>query len=382
MNLTFVFEERTPQWKPSVSASSVAESANGIWRDTTPILAPESSPSPVSRIAAIRLQHEHKVPHVYTDYRELLANPEIQAVSVAVPNFLHVPIGLDAIAAGKHVLIEKPLARTTAEGEKLVRAAEDAGLVLGIVFNRRSRADMQALKQHIDRGALGEIYHARAYWNRRAGIPGLGSWFTSKDGAGGGPLIDLGVHVLDMALWLMDDPVVERASAATYAKLGPQGIGNWTGNRFSVTDELKYEVEDFATAFLRTANGSTLYLEASWAEFSSRTDEFGVALLGSKGGAELYVKDYATVGTLNLFSYEDGVQIDCTPRLPEKAASAGHGEVINTFLDSIIEGTPMVPDGRKGLERTALIDAIYKSAAKGHEVEVQSVDQLLGEAAE
>lgn len=328
------------------------------------------------------LAAEHHVPHVYTDYHELLANPEIQAVSIAVPNFLHVPIGLEAIAAGKHVLIEKPLARNTAEGEKLVRAAEDAGLVLGIVFNRRSRADMQALKRHIDRGALGEIYHARAYWNRRAGIPGLGSWFTSKDGAGGGPLIDLGVHVLDMALWLMDDPEVQRVSAATYAKLGPQGIGNWTGNRFSVTDERKYEVEDFATAFLRTASGSTLYLEASWAEFSSRTDEFGVALLGSKGGAELYVKDYATVGTLHLFTYEDGVQVDSTPRLPEKVASAGHGEIIHTFLDSVIDGVPMVPDGRSGLERTALIDAIYKSAAKGHEVEVQSVERLLGEAAE
>jgi predicted dehydrogenase len=190
------------------------------------------------------------------------------------------------------------------------------------------------------------------------------------------------VHVLDMALWLMDEPVVSRASAATYAKIGPQGIGNWTGNRFSITDDSKYEVEDFATAFLRTENNSTLYVEASWAEFSSRTDEFGVALLGSKGGAELYVKDYATVGTLNLFTYENGVQIDCTPRLPEKPASAGHGEVINGFLDAIIDGVPMVPDGRKGLERTALIDAIYKSAAKGHEVEVQSVESLLGEAAE
>ncbi len=326
------------------------------------------------------LASEHNVPHVYTDYRELLANPDIQAVSIAVPNFLHVPIGLDAIAAGKHVLIEKPLARNTAEGEKLVRAAEEAGLVLGIVFNRRSRADMQALKQHIDRGALGEIYHARAYWNRRSGIPGLGSWFTSKEGAGGGPLIDLGVHVLDMALWLMDEPVVKRASAATYAKLGPQGIGNWSGNRFSVTDDRKYEVEDFATAFLRTESGSTLYLEASWAEFSSRTDEFGVALLGSKGGAELNVKDYATVGTLQLFTFEDGIQVDCTPRLPEKPASAGHGEVINKFLDSIIDGVPMEPNGRKGLERTALIDAIYKSADKGHEVDVQTVEHLLGEA--
>lgn len=319
------------------------------------------------------LAKKHNVPFVYNDYREMLANPDIRAVTIAVPNHLHVPIGLDAIAAGKHVLMEKPLARTTAEGEALVRAAEDAGLVLGIIFNRRSRSDMQVLKRHIERGALGEIYHARAYWNRRSGIPGLGSWFTSKELAGGGPLIDLGVHVLDMALWLMNEPMVTRATAATYAKLGPQGIGNWSNDRFGSDADRPYEVEDFATAFLRTDTGATLYLEASWAEFSSRTDEFGVALLGTKGGAELDVKDYATVGTLKLFSYEDGVQVDSVPRLPQKPASAGHGEIIHRFLDAIIDGVPMEPDGRKGLERTALIDAIYRSADEGHEVEVESV---------
>jgi len=321
---------------------------------------------------------EHDVPLVYPNYHDLLANPDIQAVSLAVPNFLHVSIGLDAIAAGKHVLIEKPLARSAAEGEKLVRAAEEAGLVLGIVFNRRSRADMQVLKRAIDRGALGEIYHARAYWNRSSGIPGLGSWFTSKEGAGGGPLIDLGVHVLDMALWLMDEPVVERASAAISAKLGTQGVGSWVGNRFRPGQTQGYEVEDFATAFLRTDHGATLYMETSWAEYSARTDEFGVSLLGSKGGATLDVKDYATVGTLRLFVEQDGVRTDSIPRLPEKPASAGHGEVIHNFLDAIIDGVPMVPDGRKGLERTALIDAIYRSAAEGREVDVPSVEQLLG----
>ncbi len=324
------------------------------------------------------LATEHNVPDVYTDYRELLARPDIQVVSIAVPNFLHVSIGLDAIAAGKHVLIEKPLARNTEEGARLVRAAETAGLVLGIVFNRRSRSDMQVLKRYIDRGELGEIYHARAYWNRREGIPGLGSWFTSKDGAGGGPLIDLGVHVLDMALWLMDEPNVLRASAATYNKIGSQGIGNWSGNRFSATAEQRYEVEDFATAFLRTDRGSTLSIEASWVEFSSRTDEFGVSLLGSKGGAELNVKDYATVGTLKLFTFQDGVQVDIEPHLPQKTASAGHGEIINAFLDSVIDGVPMSPDGRNGLERTALIDAIYASATEGREVDVQSIECLLG----
>src|SRR5215204_2262450 len=101
-----------------------------------------------------RLAAEHSVPNVYDDYHQLLARPDIAAVSVAVPNFLHVPVGLDAIAAGKHVLMEKPLARTEAEGETLVRAAEAAGIVLGIIFNRRARSDMEVLKAHLDAGGV------------------------------------------------------------------------------------------------------------------------------------------------------------------------------------------------------------------------------------
>ena len=138
------------------------------------------------------------------------------------------------------------------------------------------------------RSTLTEAPWATSIMRVRFGIdgPAFPGWqlVHQQRGRGRRPAIDLGVHVLDMALWLMDDPVVTRASAATYAKLGPQGIGNWTGNRFSVTPDTPYEVEDFASAFLRTDAGATLYVEASWAEFSSRTDEFGVALLGTRAG--------------------------------------------------------------------------------------------------
>lgn len=318
----------------------------------------------------------HRVPNVYADYQQLLARNDVAAVSVAVPNFLHVPIGLDAIAAGKHVLMEKPLARNEEEGATLVRAAADAGLVLGMIFNRRARSDMEVLRTHILDGGLGTIYHAKAFWRRRAGIPGLGSWFTSKELAGGGPLIDLGVHVLDMVLWAMGDPEIESVSAATYSEIGPQGLGHWRDTRFRVETTSNYEVEDLATAFMRTSTGATILLEASWAAHTSDTDDFGIYLLGARGGAELHVKDYATVGTLRLFSTIDGVPVDSTPRLPSKLPSAGHAQVVSAFLDSIITGVPMSPSGEDGLKRTRIIDAIYRSAEERRELSLLPVSAI------
>jgi predicted dehydrogenase len=319
----------------------------------------------------LRLAKQHGIPDVFGDYRELLEKAEVDAVSIAVPNYLHLPIGLAAIEAGKHVLMEKPLARNASEGEQLVRAAREKGVVLAIAFNRRARSDMQVLRRVIDEGGLGEIYYAKAFWMRRSGIPGLGSWFTSKEQAGGGPLIDLGVHVLDMALWLMDNPRVVTVSAATYAKLGPQGKGNWGGSRFTVSPDRPYEVEDLATAFMRTDRGATLHLETSWACYTGMTDEFGVVLFGDQGGAELHVKDYAEVGTLRLFGDLGGVPADSVPRLQPKKVHAGHAEVIRRFIDSILTGAPMSPSGEEGLDRTRLIDCIYQSAEMGHEVRLE-----------
>jgi predicted dehydrogenase len=317
----------------------------------------------------LRLAKQFDIPHVVGDYQELLDKVEVDAISIAVPNYLHVPVGLAAVKAGKHVLMEKPLARNPVEGEELVRAAKEAGVVLAIAFNRRARSDMEVLRRHIDDGGLGNIYYAKAYWMRRSGIPGLGSWFTSKEQAGGGPLIDLGVHVLDMALWLMDNPFVVSVSAATYAKLGPQGKGSFgAAGRFTDVKGQPYEVEDLATAFLRTSDGATLQLETAWAAYTGATDEFGVTLFGDKGGAELHVKDYAATNTLRIFGDMGGAPTDSMPRLLPKPRHAGHAQVIRNFIDSILTGAPMSPSGEEGLDRTRLIDAIYRSAELGREV--------------
>ncbi len=317
------------------------------------------------------LAKKYDVPHIYGDYSELLVRPGIEAVSVVVPNHLHLTVTLVALVAGKHVLVEKPLARSVAEGERMVEAAREAGKVLAIAFNRRARHDVSLVRQQVERGALGRIYHATAFWMRRSGIPGLGSWFTNKEQAGGGPLIDLGVHVLDMALWMMGNPRTIAVSAATYAELGPRLRGQWQGGRFRVAADARYEVEDLATALIRLDGGATLQLDVSWAAYTGHGDEFGVSLLGSDGGAEIHVKDYAQTGTLHFYGEIDGVPTETEPRL---LAKHGHGDVIRRFLDSVLTGAPADPSGEEGLDRVRLIEAIYRSAEQGRELRIAELD--------
>jgi len=312
------------------------------------------------------------IPNIYREYQELLAQDDIDAVSIAVPNFLHMPVAIAALDAGKHVLIEKPLARHTDEGRQMVEAAKRNNRILAVSFQRRTRHDVEIVRDQIASGALGRVYYSKAYWMRRSGIPGLGSWFTSKEAAGGGPLIDLGVHVLDMALYMLGNPVVITASAATYAEIGTRGRGNWVGRRTSQSsdDPINYEVEDLATAFLRFEDGGTLLLEASWASFTEMDDDFGVQFFGSHGGARIHSKKYADVDTLDLFSEIGDTTTDSHPRL---VARPGHEEIIRGFVDGILNGTPVSPDGEEGLDRVRLIDAIYTSAELGREVRIDEV---------
>jgi len=318
------------------------------------------------------LANRFHVPRIYRDYQDLLAQDDIDAVSIAVPNFLHMPVAVAALDAGKHVLIEKPLARHVDEGKLMVEAAERTGKILAVSFQRRTRHDVEIVRDRIASGALGRVYYSKAYWMRRSGIPGLGSWFTSKEAAGGGPLIDLGVHVLDMALYMLGNPVVTTVSAATYSEIGPRGRGNWVGRRTSQSsdDPIKYEVEDLATAFLRFEDGGTLLLEASWASFTEMDDDFGVQFYGSEGGARIHSKKYADVDTLDLYSEIGDTTADSHPRLVSRA---GHEQIINGFISGILNGTPVTPDGKEGLDRVRLIDAVYKSAELGREIDVAEV---------
>ena len=267
----------------------------------------------VARLEAMGATYQ--IPHLYHDYRELIAHEDVDAISICTPNALHAPIATAALRAGKHVLCEKPMARTAAEAASMVAAAREAGRVLDVVFNHRRRGEVEVLKRYIDEGTLGRIYYAKARWWRRNGIPGLGSWFTKQALAGGGPLIDLGVHILDMVLYLLGEPEVLSVNAATYAELGPRGIGDNGNFGQKMLVAPGYEVEDLASAFIRLTDGGTLVLETSWAVYRRAGDEFGVTLYGTEGGAEISVADYVGEDALRIYTDVAGVPSDITPHV-------------------------------------------------------------------
>ena len=315
----------------------------------------------VRRVAA-----EYNVPRTYREYEHLLAAPDVDAVSICLPNVLHAPVSVAALQAGKHVLVEKPLARTPDEGRVMMAAAQEHGRILMVSFDKRYRGDVQWIKQYIDSGAVGRIYYAKAHWMRRSGIPRLGSWFVSKEQAGGGPLIDLGVHVLDIAMYLMGEPAPLAVSANTYAEFGPRGLKGWAGGRWSTDEKNFYEVEDLATAFIRLEGGATLLLEASWATHSSAGDDFGVTLYGTEGGVELMVRDYTYDDTVRTYTDIAGMPTNLAPKIAKGAG--GHTEVISRFVRAILHGEPATPAPEEGLRRAEVLDACYRSAAAGREV--------------
>ncbi|HTK09634.1 MAG TPA: Gfo/Idh/MocA family oxidoreductase [Ktedonobacteraceae bacterium] len=312
-----------------------------------------------------QLGQTFNIPHLYREYQDLLARDDIDAVSIAVPNSLHAPIAIAALDRGMHVLVEKPLACTGDEAKTMVQAAIKANRILQTVFNRRERDDIQRLKQYIDEIGLGKIYYAKAYWIRRRGIPAAGSWFVNKRLAGGGPLIDLGVHVLDTVLFLLNEPEVITVSASTYNELGSRGIG--TSNyvsRFSAGGTIN-EVEDFASAFMRLSTGATLTLEASWATHSSYDDDYGIILYGSEGGAEVKAKRNTLTDTLRIYTNVAGVPAEVAPKVQ---GGEFHAAVTRQFVERITSGNWSLHQGHDGLRRARIIDACYASAQHGREV--------------
>ena len=249
-----------------------------------------------------------RIEHRLARWKDLLDLDGLDAVSVSVPTFLHAPIAIAALERGIHVLSEKPIALDGPEADAMVQAARKADRVLDVAFNHRQRGDIQKLKALIDDGRLGRPYYAKAWWLRRTGIPTVGSWFTRAELAGGGPLVDIGVHVLDCSLFLLGDPEVVAVSASTYDLLATDGFGAEprAPTRRARPTTTRFDVEDLASVFMRLDDGGTLLVEASWAAHRRDGDEFGITLYGTDGGAELIVDDYAPKGDLRVFTDDDG----------------------------------------------------------------------------
>jgi predicted dehydrogenase len=289
----------------------------------------------------------------FTDYKELLKIDELDAVDICTPNFMHANPTVEALQAGKHVLVEKPIARNAEEGRAMVDAAKKAGKQLMVAYCWRWNPAARVLKRYAESGALGEVYYGKVQAMRRRGIPGWGV-FTQKDKQGGGPLIDIGCHLLDLTLWLMGHPKPVSVSGLTYAKFGHRGdilglMGQW--------DYKNFTVEDFAVGLVRFENGASLTIESSFAA-NIEKNILNSHLLGTEGGCQL--------DPLKIFREENKTLVDLTPQfLP---TVKWHAEEIKEFIAAIRNNTPVPVPGEEGLMTTTIIDAIYKSAEEGREV--------------
>ncbi|MDW7656469.1 MAG: Gfo/Idh/MocA family oxidoreductase [Bacillota bacterium] len=220
---------------------------------------------------------------VFTDYRELLALPELDVIHVLTPNKSHAPITIAALEAKKHVMCEKPMAKTSADARAMVEAARRSGKKLTIGYQSRHRNDSVYLKKLIEDGELGEIYYAKAHAIRRRAVPTWGV-FLNEEEQGGGPLIDIGTHALDLTLWEMNNYEPAFVVGKTYRKLADKKDA---ANAWGPWDPEKFTVEDSAFGFITMKNGATIVLEASWALNSLDVGEATTTLCGTEGGADM-----------------------------------------------------------------------------------------------
>jgi predicted dehydrogenase len=292
-----------------------------------------------------------KVPKAYDDYQELLADEEIDAVSVCLPNYLHCPVSVTALEAGKHVLCEKPPAANAEEVKQMIAAARQANRTLMFSFNQRFTPEAQFLKRHIADGGLGDIYFARTCWLRPMGMlppPVMhrptGSydrnWFNER-AKGGGVMRDLGSHVIDRALWFMGFPTVARVHGNAYCRFGPA---------FAAAKGVTFDADDHSVGFVQFADGAAMSVEASFGSFVEK-ETIITELYGDKGGAVL----------------GEGVRL---------FGSAGQGFVTSSlnrcegpvenaqehFVKSLLEGTAPIVLPEHGLAVMQVIDGIYAAA--------------------
>lgn len=306
-----------------------------------------------------RVGDEHGIAARYTSPTEMLEKERLDVVSVALPNFLHRPVTLEALAAGCHVLCEKPMAMNATEAREMIDAAARADRRLMINFSYRFTNQSRALKQQVDTGILGDVYFARSVWHRRRGMPGFGGWFGQKQLAGGGALIDLGVHRLDLALWLMGYPT------PTYV-LG--GAYNPIGAARALREQRVFDVDDLAVGCIRFDNGATLILEASWAANVAEKEFMETRLYGTRAGLVQRNRNEGYEFEAELFVEQEGCQFDMKLHdsipVPQVSSSMHH------FVDSILAGRPHSATAQEGLIVMEILDAIYESSSTGRPVDL------------
>ena len=298
---------------------------------------------------------------VYTDYKKVLAIKEIDCIDICLPNYLHSEVAIAAFAKGKNVFCEKPDAVNPKLAQAMKDAADKAKKLLMVMRNNRFADPSVFAKKFISEGKMGDIYAGRCAWQRRRGIPGKGGWFTTKEQSGGGPLIDLGVHMIDLAIWLMGNPRPVAVSGATYCKFANNEAADSDNCKFgdSVADGT-FDVEDLAMGMIRFDNGAVLQIEFSWASNVQAEHRF-VELRGTKAGLK-----WLDGTSLEIYGEENGTLTDL--KLPGPLTDNGHFRNLSHFYD-VLDGRArpcFVP--QQGIDMIKILDAVYKSSKTGKEV--------------
>ena len=290
---------------------------------------------------------------MYTDYKEMCRDSEIDAVFVGTPNQWHVPVALEAVRHGKHVLVTKPLADSEIAARKLVEAAESEGVVNMMSLSTRFANETIYLGNLVAQGDLGQVYYARARSVRRSGIP---TWSLGFVAEGGGAFRDMGVHVLDSVWWLMGAPRPVSATGVCGARFGPRGQGYWRYAVPPVEYSSQFVADDFAGGFIRFENGIGLQVESFWA--SHQPDELQIELFGTEAGARLR--------PLTLYRTVNGAPQDATVALPD--GPTAWDNLTGHFIDSILDGVACTAPLRHGLIVQEMMEALLRSAETGKEV--------------
>ena len=296
-----------------------------------------------------------------TDYREVLADPEIQAVSVCTPNNVHAEIAIAAMRAGKDVLSEKPAARTLAEALEMQKVQHETGRILNIGVVNRFNDYVNAIRRYIQQGRLGDVFHVYASFRAHRSIPGLGGAFTTRAIAGGGALIDWGVHYLDIVMYCCGDPRPLTVSGETFCKLGRDMAGYtyksmWAEDTKNLSGT--YDVDDSVTAIIRT-EGPVITVHGAWAQNIGESETY-IDFMGDKGGIRL---SYGS--TFKLYTAENGALVEYTPEI--KARDHFQNE-IDAFI-RCVESREKLPSHIDTVIITAgIMQAIYDSAASHREI--------------
>ena len=315
-------------------------------------------------IHAERLAEKGKlygINQLYSNYQDLLNDKNIDAVSICTWNNTHAEISIAALEAGKHVLVEKPLSMTVEEAIAVQDAAEKSGKIVQVGFVRRHADNAKILKKFIDDGELGEIYYAKGSYLRRLGNPG--GWFSDQTKSGGGPLIDLGVHMIDIMWYLMGKPRPVSVSGNTYSKLGNRShIENLSFYKAADYDPTLNDVEDLTNALIRFENGASLFVDVSFA-LQAKKDETAVKLFGDKGGAEIEPE-------LALVTEKNNTILNITPQIDNLGFDfvKSFANEINHFVECCQEGKETIAPVADGVQVMKMLNAIYESAKTGKEV--------------